>query len=199
MARSSFPLRRALAVGLAATALALTSCSPPEPVDPVGPAPSAEGAPAEEASPSASAPAAGSGAEADVVAQYEAARAAVDLAERTAGGMAFELDDEDGGNWEVRVGVENEEFEVVVDAAGTEVLRSERDDSLDGEDAGRLNGVQIGLSEAIGIAVSEYTGTARLDDADLTTEGDTVAWEIGFVDDVEIYLDVLDGRVIRVD
>ncbi|WP_346054401.1 PepSY domain-containing protein, partial [Microbacterium aurantiacum] len=147
----------------------------------------------------ASAPAAGSGAEADVVAQYEAARAAVDLAERTAGGKAFELDDEDGGNWEVRVAVENEEFEVVVDAAGTEVLRSERDDSLDGEDAGRLNGVQIGLSEAIGIAVSEYTGTARLDDADLTTEGDTVAWEIGFVDDVEIYLDVLDGRVIRVD
>ncbi|MGC0251654.1 PepSY domain-containing protein [Pseudactinotalea sp. Z1748] len=124
--------------------------------------------------------------------------AAIDLAESETGGTAFEVDDADGGNWEIYVASESDEIEVLVSPDGTEVLESEREGSLDDEDRAGLEAATITISEAIEIAAEH--GTGSIDDVKLDDEdGGTFAWEVTFTDDVEVYINVADGEILRVE
>lgn len=131
---------------------------------------------------------------------YAAALAAIDLAEQETGGIAFEIDDEDDdGSWEVHVAVGDDEIEVTVDAEATEVVSSEREDDLDDDDRRGLDQAGIGLAEAIRLAIQEYGGDAPLDDAGISSDDGQAEWEVAFDDDVEVYLDIADGSVLRVE
>lgn len=132
--------------------------------------------------------------------EYAGVLAAIPLAEAHAGGFAFELDDGDGGIWEVHVAVGGDDIEVHVDASGSDVISSEREADLGSDDAAGLDAAGIGLAEAIEIAIVEYGGTAPVDDAGISDEGGgAYAWEVAFADDVEVYLDITDGTVLRVE
>ncbi|MEJ5915689.1 PepSY domain-containing protein [Pseudokineococcus sp. 1T1Z-3] len=131
----------------------------------------------------------------------EALLAAIGLAEQDAGGTAFEVDDgDDDGSWEVHVAVGAEEVEVEVSADGSAVLSRQREGDLDDDDAAALDLAGVGLAEAVGLAAAGREGTADVDDAGFADEGGgTYAWEVTFTDDVEVYLDVTDGSVLRVE
>lgn len=124
--------------------------------------------------------------------------AAIDLAESETGGTAFEVDDADGDNWEIYVASESDEIEVLVSPDGTEVLENEREGSLDDEDRAGLDAATITISEAIEIAAEH--GTGSIDDVKLDDEdGGIFAWEVTFTDDVEVYINVADGEILRVE
>ncbi|GGH43307.1 PepSY domain-containing protein [Microbacterium album] len=192
-------IRRVGLIGAAVATLALTGCAGDDPgappaLDPTPDSitpPDTEG-PTEEPAP----PAAGDG---DVPDVYAGVLAAIPLAESSAGGPAFEVDDGDGGIWEVHVAVGGDDIEVHVDPTGQEVLRSDREADLDSDDAAGLEAASIDLTEAIRIAIAEYGGTAPLDDAGIDRDRGGFAWEVAFQDDVEVYVDVTDGSVIRVE
>lgn len=122
--------------------------------------------------------------------------AAIALAEEDAGGTAFEVDVDDGG-FNVRVAVDGQEVEVDTDADGTEVLRTDPDGALDRDDAEGLDAAQVGLAEAIEIAAAEHGGEAAVDDIDLSRETAGFVWDVAFVDDVEIRVDVVGGSAVR--
>lgn len=122
---------------------------------------------------------------------------AIDLAENETGGTAFELDDADGGNWEIEVAVGDDELDVLVNSDGSEVLAVEPDGSLDGEDRAGLEAATITIAEAIEIAAEH--GTGMIDEVDLSSEGDTFVWEVEFTDDTEVYVNVDGGEVLRVE
>ncbi|HLS48650.1 MAG TPA: PepSY domain-containing protein [Actinomycetaceae bacterium] len=124
--------------------------------------------------------------------------AAIELAESEAGGTAFEInreDDEEEG-WEVSVAVGDDEVDVHLDPAGTEVLRTDRDDDLDDDERDALAAATITMADAIRIAFDEVDGA--LDDVDLDDENGTFAWEVNFEGDTEVYVAVT-GEVLRVD
>lgn len=196
-ALSGLAIAAAAALSVACAPAAPEATTPPSVADG---APSGNETPAGEATPESHAPEEGPGESASIPAEYAGVLAAIPLAEASAGGVAFEVDDGDGGIWEVHVAVGDDEIEVDVDGTGTEVLSSEREGSLDRDDRAGLDAAQITLVEAIELAIGHYGGTAPLDDVDLSEEGGGVfAWEVAFTDDVEIYVDVTDGRIIRVD
>lgn len=131
--------------------------------------------------------------------EYEGVIAAIATAEADAGGRAFELDDGDGGTWEVHVAVGGDDIEVLVSADGSEVLGSDREADLGSTDAAGLDATSISLSDAVRLAIAEYGGTEPVDDAGISDEGGgEYAWEVAFMDDVEVYL-TLDGEVLRVE
>ncbi|SRR5690625_4294602 len=124
--------------------------------------------------------------------------AAIELAEAELGGTAFEVDREDSpAGWEITVAVDNREVDVDVDQSGTEVLRTDDGDDLDDDDRAALDSAQVTLTDAIRTALDEAGGT--LDDVTLDEEDGTVAWEVGLDDDVDVYVDVATGEVLRVD
>lgn len=124
--------------------------------------------------------------------------AAIDLAQEETAGTAFEVDDADGGNWEVHIADGDDELEVRISSDGTEVLDVEREDSLDGEDRAGLDAATLTISEAIDIAAEH--GTGDIDEINLDDEnGSTFAWEVNFTDDTEVYVDVSNGEVLRVE
>ncbi|HLS15866.1 MAG TPA: PepSY domain-containing protein [Beutenbergiaceae bacterium] len=124
--------------------------------------------------------------------------AAIDLAQEETGGTAFEVDDADGGNWEIYIADGDDELEVHISGDGTEVLDVEREDSLDGEDRAGLDAATVTISEAIDIAAEH--GTGDIDDINLDDEdGGVFAWEVTFTDDTEVYIDVSNGEVLRVE
>lgn len=131
---------------------------------------------------------------------YEDVLAAIALAEAEVGGPALELDDADGGTWEIRVASGEDEMEVHVSADGTTVLSVERESSLDSDDAAALDRAEVSLGEAVQIAVAEYGGTAPIDQVDLSDErSDTPIWDVEFTDDVEVHVSILDGAVLHVE
>lgn len=136
----------------------------------------------------------------EVPEQYAAPLAAVALAEQESGGRAFEIDADDG-EWEVLLDVRRDEVEVRVSADGQEVLSSERDGRIDSDDLAGLDAAQTGLPEAIGIALGEHSGAAdsRLDDVTLEEEAGNAVWEVSFEDGTEVYVDVRNGNVLRVE
>lgn len=137
----------------------------------------------------------------DVPPEYDGVLAAIDLAvAEHDGAPAFEVDDEDGGTWEVHVAVGEDEIEVHVSADGTEVISSERDDDLDSDDRAGLEAAgDYTLAEALRAAIAEYGGTARVDEVSIDEDDGTYAWEVSFTDDVEVYLDIATGDVLRVE
>lgn len=135
----------------------------------------------------------------DVPQEYEGVIAAIATAEEDAGGQAFELDDGDGGTWEVHVAVGADDIEVLVSADGSEVLESDREADLGSTDAAGLDATAITLSDALRLAITEYGGTEAIDDAGISDEGGgEYAWEVAFMDDVEVYL-TMDGEILRVE
>lgn len=146
---------------------------------------------------SGSSPSDGSGGE--VPQEYDGVIASIATAEEDAGGRAFELDDGDGGTWEVHVAVGGDDIEVLVSADGAEVLESDREADLGSTDAAGLDATSISLSDAVRLAIVEYGGTEPVDDAGISDEGGgEYAWEVAFMDDVEVYL-TMDGEVLRVE
>lgn len=123
--------------------------------------------------------------------------AAIQLAESETGGTAFEIDDTDGGDWEVHVASGDEELEVRISADGTQVIATEREGSLDASDRDGLAAATITISDAIRTAAEH--GTGSLDDVDLDRQGGGFVWEVAFHDDTEVYIDVVSGEVLRVD
>jgi len=187
--RKSRPRVAVGAAALAAVSLLLASCTTaPRPAE-TGELTPSDTRTASPASPGAR----------DPRAQYAGVLSAIPLAENEAGGTAFEVDDGDGGTWEVSVAVGADRFEVEVDADGTSVLRSERAGSVDDDDAAGLATAQVGLAEGIRIAIAEYAGTAPLDDASIDEDAGAFAWEVGFGDDIDIHVSVADGSILRVD
>ena len=140
------------------------------------------------------------GGDAGVPAEYDGVLAAIDLAvAEHDGAPAFEVDDDDGG-WEIHVAVGGDEIEVHVSADGTQVIGSERDSDLDSEDRNGLDAAgDYTLAEAVRAAITEYGGTAALDEVTIDEENGTFVWEVTFTDDVEVYLDIATGEVLRVE
>lgn len=129
-------------------------------------------------------------------------RSAIATAEEHAGGTAYELDDQDdNGTWEIDVAVGDRSVEVTVSADGTSVVETEDDDDLDDDDRQALSVATITLEDAILTALAEVPG--QLDDAELDDDNGTFAWEITIDvdndDDVEVYIDVVTGEVLRVE
>lgn len=186
------------AVALLALAAPLVACgedTPPEsqPAITSGTRPATDGA---TTSDDGGAPATGDDA---TDATTEDVYAAIGLAESEAGGTAFEVDREDDGTegWEVSVAVGDEEVDVDVDLAGTEVLGTDRDDDLDDDERAALAAATITLADAIRTALAEVDGV--LDDVELDEEDGTGVWEVSVGDDTEVYIDVATGDVLRVD
>lgn len=128
-------------------------------------------------------------------------RTAIDTAESEAGGTAYELDDQDDDDtWEVDVAVDDRSVEVTVSADGTQVVGTE-DDDLDDDDRRALAAATITLADAITTALAEVPGT--FDDAELDADDGTFAWEVTIDvapdDDVDVYVDVTTGTVLRVE
>lgn len=140
------------------------------------------------------------GSDGEVPEQYAAPLAAIALAEQDSDGRAFEIDADDGG-WEVLLDVGRDEVEVRISADGQEVLSSERDGSIDADDLAGLDAAQTGLAEAIGIGIGEHSGagSTQLDDVTLDEEAGNAAWEVSFEDGTEVYVDVRNGNVLRVE
>ncbi|MDO5681472.1 MAG: PepSY domain-containing protein [Propionibacteriaceae bacterium] len=196
---------RKIAASIAAGLLALTvaACSSDE-TKPEETAPSAPTQPAEPAQPSAP-PAATTTAAAEpgqtADARNKAALQAISTAADAAKGTPFEIDAEDDeGAWEVHVMVDTRTHEVEVSADGRTVTKQE-DEEADRDDTRRLGQAGLSLSHAIEAALREVPGT--LDDVELADDNDIAVWEVTIdtpdADDVEVLIDVRDGRVVRVD
>lgn len=131
-----------------------------------------------------------------------AAMTAIATAETEAGGIAYEIDDQDDdGTWEVDVAVDDRSVEVTVSADGSTVEGTEEDD-LDADDRAALDAASITLQEAIETAIGEVGGV--LDDAELDEENGEYAWEVTVDgadsgdDDVEVRVAVT-GEVLSTD
>lgn len=125
---------------------------------------------------------------------------AVALAESETGGTAYAVDRESDG-WEVELAVGDEQVDVRVDQAGTEVLDTRPDGRLDDDDRAELDAATVTLTGAIEAALAEVPG--ELEDADLDEDDGTVAWKVSIREsdgaEREVHLDAADGDVLRVE
>ena len=126
---------------------------------------------------------------------YQAVEAA--LAEYD-GGVITEFEDNtnDDGYVEVFVYDGETEWELEVDSESFEIIDTE-DDGIDADDREEAEAVEIEISEAIQTAESE--GGAEPTDGELDTEDGTVVWQIELTNDMEVYVDVTNGDVVKVD
>lgn len=154
-------------------------------------------APAEDGS-TASAGGAEGGPGGSATARTAAGLAAVPTAEQAAGGVAYEIDDQDDdGTWQVDVRTGDTTVEVTVSADGTTALDQKNDD-LDDDDKAGLDAATITLGEAIQKAVDEVGGA--LDDAELDEENGQHYWKVSVdtnqQDDVEVQVSVT-GEILK--
>ena len=180
-----------------------TGVAVPAPSAPASSAP-ASSAPASSApasAPASSAPAEGPAQPPASDDRNAAALRAIATAEQSEGGTAYAIDDEDDDrSWEVDVMVGDRSVEVEVSWDGNSVIS--RDDDDDDDDERRaLERAQVSLSEAIEAALAKVPG--ELDDAELDDDDDRDAWEVTIDeaddDDVEVYVSIEDGSIIKVD
>lgn len=125
----------------------------------------------------------------------EAGFAAVALAESTVpGSQAIELD-QNRLTWKVVVIAGDQETELVINADGTQVLRSEQE-RADSDDVRRLAQVQVGIVDAIGTTMASVAG--EFDEAGLDTRRGTVVWEVEIrtPQDVEVFVDAATGEIV---
>lgn len=122
------------------------------------------------------------------------------LAETHAGGVAYELDDEDDdASWEIDVNAGGTDVEVRVTWQGTEVLSVESDGSVDDDDLRKLSQVALSLSDAIVVA-NDHAG-GRVAQVDLDSENGVVVWEVEFEDgdiDWDVTVNAHNGEIIEV-
>jgi len=176
--------------GFAATALILAGCTSSPAAQPVDPAISS--VPTDAASPqvSTSADTAATG--------NDAALAAITTAENETQGVAYELEIDDDF-WEVHLAIGDTDTEVRTTADGAEVRSTETDDTVDDDDRAALDAAGITLAVALQAAVDER-GSGSVDEISVSDDVDgQIAWEVSFTDDVEVYVAVVDGAILRVD
>ena len=181
-------LRPTAALGaLAATALVLAGCtSTTLPVE-APPTSTAPAAPPQQ-SPSTDAAATGN----------DAAFAAITTAEDETQGIAYELELDDG-LWEVHVAVGDTDAEVRTSGDGAEVVSTDTDDTVDDDDRRALDAAGITLAVALQAAIDGH-GSGSVDEISVSDDVEgQLAWEVSFTDDVEVYVAVVDGAILRVD
>ena len=110
-------------------------------------------------------------------------------------GVITELDTDDS-YYEIYVYDGETEWELEVDRESFEIIDTE-DDGIDSDDQEKAEAVEIDFVEALVAAADE--GGAMADEAELDTEDGTVVWEIALTNDVEVYVDVASGEVVKVD
>lgn len=110
-------------------------------------------------------------------------------------GVITELDTDDS-YYEIFVYDGETEWELEVDRESFEIIDTE-DDGIDSDDQEKAEAVEIDFVEALVTAADE--GGAIADEAELDTEDGTVVWEIVLTNDVEVYVDVVTGEVVKVD
>lgn len=203
------PVRsRAAAVAALLLAVPLVGCTADsddaQPSTPAvdSPAPTADGSATPEA-PADGDPAPDARTGAEVGAENETVATAIELAEATAGGTAFEVERTDAAGdrvWEVSVAVDGAEIEVLVSLDGAQVLGSRPDGALSPDERAALDAATVTIAEAISTALAEVEGV--LDEVDLERHGDGYAWEVGIDhgdgQDTDVYVDVASGEVLAV-
>ncbi|NLS10971.1 hypothetical protein HGQ17_13395 [Nesterenkonia sp. MY13] len=126
---------------------------------------------------------------------YQALEAA--LAEYPDGVITeFEDNTNDGGYVEVFVYDGSTEWELEVDSETLEIIDTE-DDGIDSDDEQEAQAVEIDIAEALQTAEEESGAEPK--DGELNTEGGTVVWEFEMTNDVEVYVDVATGEVVKTD
>lgn len=111
------------------------------------------------------------------------------------GGIITEFDDE-GSYIEIFVYDGTTEWELDVDSSTFEIIDTE-DDGID--DSDRQEAEAVGIEFADALRTAENEGTGDLDSGELDTEDGTVVYQIELTNDVEVYVDVISGEVVRVD
>lgn len=165
-----------------ACVLTLSACTP---------APGNGGAPADPA-PGASASSAGSAGSDD---DGRTVVTAVNTAEASAGGRAFELEREDDG-WQVHVAVGDRDVEVLVASDGTTVRSSNDDDGIDGDERAALDAAVTTLADAVRIAATRNAGGERLDEVQLEDEGGTWIWQVDLSGGGTVRVSAADGSIL---
>lgn len=110
-------------------------------------------------------------------------------------GVVTELDTDDD-YYEIFVYDGQTEWELEVDRESFELIDTE-DDGIDSDDQEKAEAVEIDIVEALTTASEE--GGAEVEQAELDTEDGTVVWEIELSNDVEVYVDVVTGEVVKTD
>lgn len=112
------------------------------------------------------------------------------------GGVITEFEDNanDGGYIEVFVYDGSTEWELEVDSETFEIIDTE-DDGIDADDEAEAQAVEIEISEALQTAEAE--SGAEPEDGELDTEDGTVVWQFEMTNDMEVYVDVATGEVVR--
>lgn len=121
------------------------------------------------------------------------------LGEEYPGAVVGELEYE-GGYFGVEVfdlGAGTEfEFDV---APGSLETWDHSEDGLGEDDRVKAEAVEVGFLDAFETASVEAGDDALFDEVELGSEGGVVVWEFEFVNDVEVYVDVSAGDVVKVD
>lgn len=149
---------------------------------------------------SASASSSASPAAADKGAPLENALAAIQTAEQAAGGgRAIEADHSDNGGWQVDVVKDGKKTEVQVSDDGKTVTKTGEAQTMDSGDRRQAEQAQSTLADALRIALQRHPGT--LDEAELTTHKDKVAYEIEVysrgAEKLNVYVDAASGAYIE--
>lgn len=110
-------------------------------------------------------------------------------------GVVTELDTDDE-YFEIFVYDGQTEWELEVDRESFEIIDTE-DDGIDSDDQEKAEAVEIDIIEALTTAAEE--GGAEVEQAELDTEDGTAVWEIELANDVEVYVDVATGEVLKTD
>ena len=127
--------------------------------------------------------------------------AAIQLAESKTSGVAFAIDAEGSGGWDIDVVANDEVFEVRVNLEGTSVTSTRADGRIDVDDRMRLEAAKVTLADAVKTASGEVVGTLAEAELDrfLTAP---VVWSVTIEDgsgDVEVSVDVATGKVVNVE
>lgn len=143
-------------------------------------------------------PSAASGATSDAASQtgIEVGFAAVALAESVVpGSQVIELD-RGRSTWEVVAISGDQEFELVINADGTQVLRQEQE-RADTEDVARLAQAQVRIVDAIRTAMTSVAG--EFDEAELDTKRGQVVWEVEIdtPQDVTVNVNAVSGQIVN--
>ncbi|GAB3842308.1 PepSY domain-containing protein [Nesterenkonia populi] len=121
------------------------------------------------------------------------------LAEEYPDGEIGEIEDE-GGYFEVEIFDlgSGTEYEFDIDPETFEMWDYD-EETLDSDDQQKAEAVEISFLDALDTAEGEAGEDPTFDEAELDTEDGVVVWEIEFVNDVEVYVDVASGDVVKVD
>ncbi|UXA16300.1 PepSY domain-containing protein [Mycobacterium sp. SMC-4] len=99
--------------------------------------------------------------------------------------------------FEIEVASEGDEFEVIVDAAGTRILSSTRQDSPD-DDARRAEAATVDAARALQTAADREPDTF-LDELEIDADGAQLVWKVELVradgSEVEVKVDAQDGSI----